>query len=96
MIEFKKEKLTAEESFWVMWYFLKEHYDLSNGTFDISDILSASEPIEFNALGHFDGEEKGNRTMAPIDSGMISFWNEAIEKFKANGMPAVKKFRNDE
>jgi len=49
MVQFTKTELTAENAFWVMWYFLKEHYDLSGGTFDISDILSASQPIEFDA-----------------------------------------------
>ena len=90
MVEFINEKLTAEESFWVMWYFLKEHYDLSGGTFDVADILGASEPIEFNEKGHFELVAKGNRRKAPIDSGMVSFWNEAIEKYRAEGMPPVK------
>ena len=48
MNEFSIEKLSAEEAFWVMWYFLKEHYDLSNNTFDVSDILGASQPIDWN------------------------------------------------
>lgn len=91
MIDFSKEQLTAEEAFWVMFYFLKEHYDLSEGTFDVSDILSASEPVEFNSMVHFDTKVKGNRPMAPIDNGMISFWNDAIEKFKRDGMPPAKK-----
>ncbi|GAA4841718.1 hypothetical protein [Algivirga pacifica] len=93
MTKFKDGNLTTEEAFWVMWYFLKEHYDLSEGAFDISDILSASEPVEFNELGHMDGNETGNRRKAPIDNGMISFWNKAIEKFKSEGIPPVKKFK---
>jgi hypothetical protein len=92
MIDFSKEQLTAEEAFWVMFYFLKEHYDLSEGTFDVSDILSASEPVEFNSIGHFDTKVTGKRPMAPIDHGMISFWNDAIEKYKRDGVPPVKKF----
>lgn len=73
-----------------MWYFLKEHYDLSGGQFDISDILSASQPMEFDAKGHFDGKVLGNRTIAPADSGMVSFWNEAIEKYRKFGIPTTK------
>ena len=48
MSKFKSENLSSEEAFWVMWYFLKEHYDLSNNTFDVSDILGASQPIDWN------------------------------------------------
>ncbi len=92
MIEFSEEQLSAQDAFWVMFYFLKEHYDMSDGTFDISDILSASEPVEFNSNGHFDTKATGNRPMGPIDHGMISFWNDAIKKYKGDGMPPVKKF----
>jgi hypothetical protein len=85
MVEFTKDKLTVEESFWVMWYFLKEHYDLSGGTFDVSDILSASEPVPLII--------NGKEIRIPADSGMISFWNEAIEKYKKEGIPPLKSFR---
>ena len=77
MSKFKSENLSSEEAFWVMWYFLKEHYDLSNNTFDVSDILGASQPIDWNGSG----------IKKPADSGMIDFWNEAIEKFKKKGIP---------
>ena len=73
-----------------MWYFLKEHYDLSEGTFDVSDILSASEPIEFDEKGHIDGQVLGNRKVAPADHGMISFWNAAVKKIKEHGLPPTK------
>lgn len=74
-IQFAETSLNGEESFWVMWYFLQEHYVLSEGTFDVSDILSASQPV-------------GNG--APADSGMIHFWNDAIEKYRRNGIPPQK------
>lgn len=48
MNEFSIEKLSAEQAFWVMFYFLKKHFDISKGNFDISDILSDSEPVEFD------------------------------------------------
>ena len=92
MEQFKNANLSGEDAFWVMWYFLKEHYDLSGGKFDVSDILSASEPMEFNSNGHIDGKILGNRITAPADNGMISFWNEAIEKFIKNGIPPTKIF----
>ncbi len=90
MEQFIKADLTTEEAFWVMWYFLKEHYDLSGGTFDVSDILSASQPVEFDSNGHFDGKILGNRTIAPADSGMVSFWNAAVQKYKKDGLPPAK------
>jgi hypothetical protein len=79
-VEFSKDTLTAEESFWVMWYFLRENHDLSDGTFDVSDILSASEPVTII----------GTEIKVPADSGMVSFWNDAIEKFKKDGIPPLK------
>ncbi|MGV3612783.1 MAG: hypothetical protein ACO1N0_17615 [Fluviicola sp.] len=85
MIEFSKEQLSAEEAFWVMWYFLDRHYELAGGEFDLSDILSASQPFEFDDNGHFDGEVKGQRRVAPADSGMISFWNDAVKKYREFG-----------
>ena len=92
MIDFSKEQLTTEEAFWVMFYFLKEHYDLSEGTFDVSYILSASEPVEFNLMGRFDTKITGNRPIEAIDHCMISFWNDTIEKYKRDGKLPAKKF----
>ena len=85
--EFTESLLTEQEAFWVMFYFLKEHYELSGGQFDISDILSASQPFEFNENGHFDGKVNGNRKVKVADSGMIWHWNEAIKKYKEYGIP---------
>jgi len=34
-----------------VWHFLKEHYELSNNTVDLSDILSASESMDWNESG---------------------------------------------
>lgn len=93
MIEFSKEQLSAEEAFWVMWYFLDGHYELSGGEFNLSDILSASQPFEFDDNGHFDGEVKGQRRVAPADNAMISYWNEAVKKYRELGpkpMPLKK------
>jgi len=89
MIEnkFSNDTLTEEDAFWVMWYFLQEHYELSGGEFNLSDILSASQPFEFDEKGHFDGEVKGNRRVAPADSGMVSYWNDAIKKYREQGRP---------
>ena len=84
---FANTKLTEEEAFWVMRYFLQEHYDLSGGQFDISDILSATQPFEFDENGNFDGQVQGNRRIAPADSGMIWHWNEAIKQFHDKGRP---------
>jgi len=78
--QFAQTDLTAEDAFWVMQYFLEENYRLSNGTFDISDILSVSEPVPVAAAGH----------LVPADSGMISFWNEAVEKYRKQGPPPRK------
>ena len=88
---FVNEQLTAEESFWVMFYFLEGHYELSGGHFDLSDILSASQPFEFDEKGHFDGQVLSNRTVAPADSAMISDWNTAIKKFREQGRPPTTK-----
>jgi hypothetical protein len=87
---FSNETLTEEEAFWVMFYFLEGHYKLSDGQFDISDILSASQPFEFDKRGHFDGQVHENRSTAPADSGMIWHWNEAVKKFRAQGKPSPK------
>jgi len=97
MIKFKEAQLTSEDAFWVMFYCLKEHYDLSGGTFDVSDILSASEPILYkNGLQNWEGTQTGEITdddiLFPADPGMISFWNDAVEKYQNEGMPPLKKF----
>jgi hypothetical protein len=93
MEEFIKTTFSSEEAFWIMWYFLKEHYDLSGGQFDISDILSASEPMEHDPQGHIDGQMLGNRKTSPADNRMILFWNEAIERFRAEGIPPTKRLK---
>jgi len=77
MIEFEKDKITSESGFWIMYYFLKNHYDLSKGSFDISDILSTCQPLR---LGDSD----------PTDSGMIVNWNDALAEFKQKGIPEPK------
>ena len=79
-VRFTQTDLTAEDAFWVMWYFLEEHYTLSNNTFDVSDILSASEPAPLAEQGK----------LVPADSGMISFWNDAVEKYRKLGPPPQK------
>lgn len=84
---FTYDKLTEEEAFWVMRYFLEGHYELAGGEFDLSDILSATQPFEFDENGHFDGEVKGKRRIAPADSGMVWHWNEAIKKYREQGRP---------
>ena len=84
---FSNEKLTAEEAFWVMFYFLDKKYDLTKGQIELSDILSASQPFEFDEKGHFDGRVHGDRRVAPADSVMISDWNEAIRMYRENGRP---------
>ena len=58
--KFSNGNLNEEEAFWVMFYFLDYHYELSGGQFEVSDILSASQPFEFNEDGTFDGEVHGN------------------------------------
>jgi hypothetical protein len=60
---------------------------LAGGEFDLSDILSASQPFEFDDNGHFDGQVKGNRRIEPADSGMVWHWNEAVKKFREEGKP---------
>lgn len=87
--QFSGNVLKEEDAFWVMWYFLNEHYELAEGQFDLADILSASQPFEFDEKGHFDGKVEGNRPVAPADSSMVAYWNEAIEKFKKQGVPPL-------
>ena len=77
MSDLLKEHLSLEDAFWVTWYYLKNIYDSNNGSFDLSDILSASEP--------FFSKDK------PADSAMTEFWLEAFMKFKENGIPPLKQ-----
>src|SRR5690606_36729727 len=84
---FTDSNLTEEEACWVMRYFLDGHYELVGGEFDLTDILSATQPFEFDDNGHFDGEVKGKRRIAPADSGMVCHWNEAEKKFREQGRP---------
>ncbi|WP_167852060.1 hypothetical protein [Hymenobacter elongatus] len=83
--------LSSEDAFWVMWYFLEEYYELTGSIFDVSDIISASQPIEFDAEGHIDSQILGSRITASADSGMISFWNNAIERCLSEGKPSTKR-----
>jgi len=90
---FTKETLSGEDAFWVMWYFLEGHYELAGGEFDLSDILSASQPFEFDENGHFDGQVNGDRRIAPADNGMVWHWNEAVKKFREQGRPIPKPLK---
>ena len=93
---FANNSLTEEEAFWVMRYFLHEHYDLSGGQFDVSDILSATQPFEFDDKGHFDGKVVGDRIIKPADHGMVWHWNEALKKYRELGRPKPEALRNDQ
>ena len=84
---FSTEKLTEEEAFWIMFYFLDAHYELSNRTYELSDVLSGIQPFEFDDNGHFDGKVLGNRLVAPADKAMISYWNEAVKRYREQGRP---------
>ncbi len=75
-IKFNNYNLTAEDGFWIMFHFLKEHYDLTSGEITIGELLSLCEPI-------VDGE--------PADVSMIGYWNEALVKYFKNGKPEFKK-----
>ncbi len=79
---FRKTQLSEEEAFWVMFYFLKEHYVVSGGHFDVSDILSASEPMA-----------KIEDSLMPADSSMIDYWQEAVDKLRKDGPPEFKQFK---
>lgn len=83
-MEFIDDALSVEESFWVMYYFLEKHHDLSEGSFDVSDILSASTP--FNWMGMYED-------LMPADRSMIAYWNEAVEKYKSAGKPKEMQLR---
>jgi len=88
---FSQECLTEEEAFWVMFYFLDGRYGVSGDSYRLSDVLSASQPFEFNDNGHIDGEVHGNRKVAPADSAMIVYWNEAVRKFREQGRPGPEQ-----
>lgn len=75
--DFYKREINLEESFWIMYYFLKLNHDLSDGTFEISDILSVSSPVKVTGMNKF----------LPADGGMIHLWNEAYEIYIKNGRP---------
>jgi len=85
--DFSNGNLTEEEAFWVMFYFMEAHYELSKGSLGLTDILSGIQPFEFDDKGHFDGKVTGNRRVAPADGAMIFYWNEAIKKFREQGKP---------
>jgi hypothetical protein len=91
-IGFKKDNFTTEDAFWIMYYFLEKHYTLSKGQFDLSDILSASQPTGFDEAGHFNLTNSENLFIAPADRSMIEYWNEAVDKYKSDGRPGLKKF----
>jgi len=80
---FLNKEISLEESFWIMWYFLKLNKDLSHGTFDIVDILSVSTPVKVRDMEKF----------LPADSGMIHLWNEAYEMYVHNGFPDLLDLR---
>jgi len=80
MSDFKKGNITIEEGFWTMYYFLLEHYELSEGNIDVSDILSFSQPIR----------RSDPNLVIPADSSMIEYWHEALEKLKESGLPGFK------
>ena len=85
--EFSNNTLTEEEAFCVMRYFLEGHYEMAGGEFELSDILSASQPFEFDENGHFDGQVLGIRKTTPADSSMVWHWNEAVKKYREQGRP---------
>ena len=74
-----KENLSLEDAFWVTWYYLENIYESNDGKFDLSDILSASEPFLKNDQ--------------PADSAMIEYWLEAYIKFKEKGIPPLKQLK---
>ena len=83
MLEFKDDQLSSEDAFWVMWYFLQEHWELSGGAFELSDVLSACEPMGWSNAG----------IKRPADSAMIEYWNEAIAKYREQGKPDCKRLK---
>lgn len=83
-MEFETGSISVEDGFWVMYYFLEAHYELSGGTFGTTEILSASTP--YNWKGIYDD-------LMPADRAMISYWNEALERYRREGKPAEKKLK---
>jgi hypothetical protein len=79
MKDLMKEHLSVEDAFWVAWYYLKNIYDSNDGKFDLSDILSASEPFFYSDK--------------PADSAMTEYWLEAYTKFKEKGIPPIKTLK---
>ena len=47
-------------------------------------------PSGINENGHIDGQILGDRKVTPADSGMIWHWNEAVKKFREQGIPPLK------
>ncbi|MCZ4408350.1 hypothetical protein O3Q51_05990 [Cryomorphaceae bacterium 1068] len=78
--KFEDKQISSEDGFWTMFYFLKEHYDLSGGAFELSDILSACEPVK----------RLNPALVIPADSSMVHYWNEALDKYRKNGKPDFK------
>lgn len=83
MLKFNEDQLSSEDAFWVMWYFLQEHWKLSGGAFELSDILSACEPMDWSGEG----------IKRPADSAMVEYWNEAITKYREHGKPDWKELK---
>ena len=75
MTEFKEDNLTTEDAFWVIWYFLLEHYELGKGKIELNELLSFCEPLDWAGTG-----EK-----LPSNSSMVDYWNEALDKFRKEG-----------
>lgn len=73
------QKVTLQDGFWITWYYLKQIFDYTGGKFDLSDVLSASEPF-------FQANQ-------PADSAMTEYWMEAYKKFLQEGIPPVKKLK---
>ena len=75
----EKQLMTLQDGFWVAWYYLKQIYDNTGGTFNLSDVLSASEPF-------FQPDQ-------PADSAMTEYWLEAYERFLKEGIPPLKELK---
>ena len=75
--EAEKQLIMLQDGFWIAWYYLKQIYDNTGGTFDLSDVLSASEPF-------FQPDQ-------PADSAMTEYWLEAYKRFLEEGIPPLKK-----
>jgi hypothetical protein len=77
--EAEKQLITLQDGFWVAWYYLKQIFENTGGTFDLSDVLSASEPF-------FKPDQ-------PADSAMTEYWLEAYERFLKEGIPPLKELK---